>query len=230
MEREVMVTPPLFTDNIPGTESSSPVTRPKSSTARSQWSDPKGATVLLAVFTIFALIISSTPFMAEVLEDREGPFSSEGVPSDTVREYTSLQVNGRAADDWTMFHKDQSHSGYSTAMAPDVGSVLWETNVGSQVIGSPAVVGDVVYIGAENHFLYSFNKTTGVINWNAYLGSPLYSSPAVVDGKIYIGSTDYNLYCVDASDGAILWKFKAGHNIESSPVVYGSRVFFGSMD
>jgi outer membrane protein assembly factor BamB/DNA-binding protein H-NS len=55
---------------------------------------------------------------------------------------------------------------------------------------SPAVVGDTVYVGSNNGFLYAVDAKSGDVRWRYPTTGPVRSSPAVVDGVVYVGVAD----------------------------------------
>ena len=64
---------------------------------------------------------------------------------------------------------------------------------------SPAVVGDVVYCGSIDSYIFALNAFNGSIIWSYRTGGFLFSSPAVVNGVLYIGSYDGYIYALGAS-------------------------------
>lgn len=62
-------------------------------------------------------------------------------------------------------------------------------------VSSPAVVGDVVYIGLGDN-IYALNATSGVELWNYVTGGLIESSPSVVNGVLYVGSDDGSVYAI----------------------------------
>lgn len=67
---------------------------------------------------------------------------------------------------------------------------LWNysTGIGSDIVGSAAVVGGVVYVGTFGALtsLYAINATTGTKLWIDNRGYSIYDSPAVCDGVVYL--------------------------------------------
>jgi outer membrane protein assembly factor BamB len=61
-----------------------------------------------------------------------------------------------SVDSQPMFHNDLAHHGYSTSIAPETNQTLWTFSIGGQV-GSPLVVGGIVYVGSYDHKVYAFN-------------------------------------------------------------------------
>jgi outer membrane protein assembly factor BamB len=111
----------------------------------------------------------------------------------------------------------------------------------------PAIVGDTLYIGGIDGFVYALDitkKQTPI--WRAQIasgatGTPvagvdtgdtlIESTPTVVNGVLFIGSPDHNLYALNATTGKILWKYETGGVISfPSPAVANGVVYIGSDD
>ena len=132
---------------------------------------------------------------------------------------------------WAMFHHDLVHSGSSPSAAPNTNNILWNYTTGDNVVSSPAVVDDKVYIGSDDCKVYCLNATTGAKVWSYTTGNIIFCSyPAVVDGKVYIGSNDDKVYCLDAASGEYIWSYKTDSDVESSPAVANGKVYIGSED
>jgi outer membrane protein assembly factor BamB len=133
---------------------------------------------------------------------------------------------------------------------PKTCAPLWESvATGREIYSSPAVVGGVVYIGANDGNLYAFDAA-GVTNcsgtpricaplWTGPTGEGIgTSSPAVVGGVVYVGARDDKLYAFDAAGVtncsgtpricAPLWTASTAGIVESSPAVAGGVVYVGS--
>jgi outer membrane protein assembly factor BamB len=157
--------------------------------------------------------------------------------------------------DATMFRGNAQHSGvYDAAGAATLGSVKWKFHIGGQVISSPAVVGETIYVGGTDGILYAVNREAGTLKWKFEAKSRIASSPAVSDGMVYFGAYDGNFYAVETATGQLKWKFQTGgerrfsarhlHGSQpaaetmpdpwdcylSSPVVWNGSVYFGSGD
>ncbi len=81
----------------------------------------------------------------------------------------------------------------------------WSTPTGDFIDLTPAVVGNVVYIGSHYFKVYACDVASGNILWTAATDGAITSSPAVVNGVVYIGSADHKLYALKASTGETLW-------------------------
>jgi outer membrane protein assembly factor BamB len=157
--------------------------------------------------------------------------------------------------DSSMFRGDARHSGvYDAPGVPQFHNVKWKFKTNGRVLSSPAVIGDMVYVGSTDHNLYAVDRETGTQKWKFRTGSGVVSSPAVADGIVYFTSYDGNFYAIETESGKLKWKFKTGgehrftakhiHGAEpsgeampdpfdvylSSPVIWKDAVYFGSGD
>jgi eukaryotic-like serine/threonine-protein kinase len=112
------------------------------------------------------------------------------------------------AQNAAMFRGDPQHSGvYNAAGVPKYSQVKWKFHTNGEVISSPAVVGDTIYVGSTDHNLYAINLDAGTLKWKFKTESRVTSSPAVAEGVVYFGSYDGNFYAVDAASGTLKWRF-----------------------
>ncbi len=94
---------------------------------------------------------------------------------------------------------------------------------------TPAVVGDRLYIGAENGKMYCLDALTGRLLWEFAAEGAIWSSPAVVDGKVVFGSYDSHLYVLDAN-GRQLSRIRLQGRILSSPCIVSGHVYIGTAE
>jgi outer membrane protein assembly factor BamB len=76
-----------------------------------------------------------------------------------------------------------------------------------QIRSSPTIVGDRLYVGSLDSYVYCVSLVDGSVIWQTKTGKAICSSPAVLDGKVWIGSGDRMVYCLSADNGAVIWKF-----------------------
>ncbi len=108
-----------------------------------------------------------------------------------------------------MFRGNPQHSGiYNAAGVPKFSQLKWKFHTNGEVISSPAVVGDTIYVGSTDHNLYAINLDAGTLKWKFKTDSRVTSSPAIAGGVVYFGSYDGNFYAVEAETGKLKWKFK----------------------
>ncbi len=164
-------------------------------------------------------------------------FSSATTGSYTVHlevtDNTTAQVTSNIASVsvgvWPMFHRDLMHTGYSNSSAPNSNQLGWTYMTGDIVKSSPAVVGDVVYVGSHDGRVYALGASNGTLLWSYMTGSSVTSSPAVFGGILYVGSLDRNVYALNASTGALLWnRTLTGGPVYSSPTVINGMVFISA--
>ena len=154
-----------------------------------------------------------------------------------------------------MFRGNPQHTGvYQAAGIATFSKVKWKFHTGGMVIGSPAAVHGVIYVGSTDGNLYAIDSDSGKLKWKFQAKSRVPSSPAVANGMVYFAAYDGNFYALDASTGGLKWKFQTGgerrfagrhlHGVQpvaetmpdpfdcylSSPVVWNGAVFFGSGD
>ncbi|UCG54244.1 MAG: PQQ-binding-like beta-propeller repeat protein, partial [Dehalococcoidia bacterium] len=112
---------------------------------------------------------------------------------------------------------------------PPQSGFLWLLKIGRPATSSPVVVGDTLYIGADNK-LFAIDLQSQQIRWEFVTEGAIRSSPAVVGSAVFVGSGDGQLYAVDTASGRKLWDFPTGNKISSSPAVANGIVYIGSHD
>ena len=162
-----------------------------------------------------------------------------------------MAVHGRGAsaqnaagDATAMFRAGPAHTGvYDRAVS---GRALlglqWRFMTDGDVVGSPAVAGDVVYVGSGDGHMYALDRATGAVRWNRDMGSPIASSPAVGTQRVFFGTRDGRFHALDAATGDVRWRLATGPDLPwpwghesgdvytSSPVHVDGTVIFGSGD
>ncbi|MDR2720071.1 MAG: PQQ-binding-like beta-propeller repeat protein [Nitrososphaerota archaeon] len=111
------------------------------------------------------------------------------------------------------------------------GTKLWNYTIpggGSSISSSPAVVGEVVYVGADDNNVYALDAKSGRVLWYFATGSRVDSSPAVVNDLVYVGSGDHSVYALNAKTGKKVWSYLTGGGVSSSPSVVDGVVYVGS--
>ncbi|QIA08640.1 PQQ-binding-like beta-propeller repeat protein [Draconibacterium halophilum] len=146
---------------------------------------------------------------------------------------------------------NSQHTGYynspSVKTEPDI---LWKVKTEGQVISSPTLANNIIYVGSEDHKLYAIDATTGTVKWTYKTNGPVHSTPLVAKGKVMFLSYDGFFYALSQNNGKLVWKFKTrGESIFkvkdyyngsfqpdfwdfylSSAIFHNDRVYFGSSD
>jgi len=168
-----------------------------------------------------------------------------------------LLIGAQSVMGQATFHGNIAHTGVYESPGPkQFSGVKWSFKTEGPIIGSPAVAGDVVFIGSTDGNLYAVDEETGKQKWKfrTMASRPVTSSPAVVNGVVYFEACDGVLYALAAETGAQKWIFRTKYErrfeakrlhgfppasqtipdswdiYTSSPAVFKGRVYFGSGD
>ena len=134
----------------------------------------------------------------------------------------------------TIFISSQNQFVY--ALDPQTGRKKWEFLAGANVQASPLVMGDYVYIAAEDGKVFKLDAKRGAMVKTYTFGGQILATPygeqKGKDGNdyIYVGCGDNNLYAYDVTADTLEWQFASGNTIYSSPTIYDTLVIFGSYD
>lgn len=126
---------------------------------------------------------------------------------------------------------------------PTTGKKNWSYGLPGQVLASPIVYFERVYvIAANSDTVYKLDSRTGKlinkfpIRPNIFIplsnGANSYpiATPIASNNLLYISSTIDTIYAIDTGTGAIKWSFGADAPVVSSPSMYSGNLYFGSMN
>jgi len=109
------------------------------------------------------------------------------------------------------FHGGNTHTGiYPGQSFSTFGGLKWKFKSGGKIFSSPAISGNIAYIGSGDHNLYAINIATGKQLWKFATGGAVHSSPTINGNMVCFGSFDGYYYALNAKTGNLLWKFKTG--------------------
>ena len=92
------------------------------------------------------------------------------------------------------------------------GKVNWKVKTGAEVLGSPSIENDVVYIGGSDRKFRAIDLNSGKVLWEFDgLEGFIETKPLVYEDKIIFGAWDSYLYCLDKNSGNLMWKWKGDH-------------------
>jgi outer membrane protein assembly factor BamB len=83
------------------------------------------------------------------------------------------------------------------AVNQETGEIQWAFPAKGYVWSSPAVGGEIFYVGSGNGAIYAVDALTGQEIWNFKTEGSVYSTPVVADGVVYVGSLDGYLYALE---------------------------------
>ena len=142
-----------------------------------------------------------------------------------------------------MFRGGPARTGvYEASPGRSLAGLQWRFLTEGDVISSPSVLGQTVYIGSGDGRLYALDRTTGAKRWAFDAGNPIPSSPAVGDGAVFFGTRDGQYFAVDAATSRLRWKIatgplmpwpwghESGDVYMSSPAYADGTVYFGAGD
>lgn len=134
---------------------------------------------------------------------------------------------------WSAPLKQTRQTGGFFGCAPAAGGGCGGGASGVAIYGTPAVSGDLVYIGGYNGKFYTFNSLS--LNMEEDYPPEGYLEPivggAVVDQeKVYFGCSDGKVYALDATKLSETWVFQTGDKIWSTPAISDGILYIGSFD
>ncbi len=125
-----------------------------------------------------------------------------------------------------------ANDGYMRAfdLASEEGKTLWQRNLNSEVLSSPAVTSTALVVGSMDSHVYCLDPKTGAEIWKFKTEQAVLASPLVTEDTVYIGSGDKNMYALDLKSGEKKWSFAAENLIKATPALANGRLFFGAWD
>ncbi|MEW6185415.1 MAG: PQQ-binding-like beta-propeller repeat protein [Thermodesulfobacteriota bacterium] len=112
-----------------------------------------------------------------------------------------------------------------TAAAVSNGKTLWTYRSTGPVHSSPAVAGDLLFLGLLDGRVIALNRFSGKLQWQFTTGNFIICSPVIADGFLHIGSSDGKIYTLDAKNGALIWKVQTDGPIIHAPAVKDGIVY-----
>lgn len=106
----------------------------------------------------------------------------------------------------------------------------WVFRGGAKITGSPALVGNRLFIGDYAGRVFALNARTGRLIWTGSAGSRVYGTVAVAGGRVFAPSVFSGLSALSARTGRLLWRVPVGRYLYSSPAVYRGSVYFGTYE
>jgi outer membrane protein assembly factor BamB len=144
---------------------------------------------------------------------------------------TSWVVGSPAARDGKAYvGSSDGHFIHSVDVAS--GRELWRTPVGSNVLSSPVLAGDLLVVGtattnAGRGELLALEAATGTVRWRLPFADAVWSSPVVVGREIFIGCDDGGVVAIEQAN-AVVPKLAVYYDSTATerPFVAGGRLAF----
>ncbi len=124
-----------------------------------------------------------------------------------------------------------SLGGTVTALHEFSGALAWQTTVGGQLEGSPAIVGATAYVGSDNGTVTAINAQTGSIIWSDNLGSEA-AAPAVdpTAGLVIVSNNQGRVSALHVADGTTAWQMSVPGQVTAGVVIGQGNVYVGSLN
>ncbi len=124
------------------------------------------------------------------------------------------------------------------------GNVLWKYQTGGQILATPSIVDNAVYVASCNQpvngILFKLDANSGAVIWQKDIpyvldktlgsGNFLFASPTVADGMVFVRSGLRMNYALNAATGATIWtydgRFNPGTPQQSGGVIQQNAVLY----
>ncbi len=153
-------------------------------------------------------------------------FSERRPEKETLKSWTAVKIETRKYDVTKKFTRPD----YSINQQYNKTVAAWTYSSEANIISTPAVANDKVFVGNQNGVMTCFTLKDGKEIWKYKTGGAIFSSPAVSKGLVVFGSGDGFVNALDAKNGKLKWQYKAGAAVLGSPLISGDTVFIGGSD
>ncbi len=107
------------------------------------------------------------------------------------------------------------------------GATQWRLRTGDSVTVAPAILGNTLYVGSEDSYLYAMAADTGTLGWSARLDGPVSAAPTLDEETVYVGTTEGTLSALDRADGSERWALTFDHEVRS-PALADGKLYVGT--
>lgn len=138
-----------------------------------------------------------------------------------------------APGDWPQAGRDAANSSSATVPIAETGAPpepVWQYVAGAAIGAAPAVVGDRVYLTAEDGSVVALDRSTGAILWRYDSGLTAAVTPAVADGLVFAVFRPGAVTALAADTGAVVWSRRLRTASLPSPTVADGRLFVAETD
>lgn len=107
---------------------------------------------------------------------------------------------------------------------------VWAKRIGSNVLHTPAIAHNTVYVTTTRKQVVALDSATGTPRWTTDLGVEITAAPIVAGTSVLVGTKDGAVVALEAHMGKVLWDFKTAGGISGSPIVAGDTMYVVSLD
>ena len=120
--------------------------------------------------------------------------------------------------------------GYVNCLDADNGNIRWRFRTDKSVCSEPLIIGEHVYFGSWDSFLYKFEKKTGKLVWRLPRGGSDSGVAIGFDGKLIIPHA--GMSCFDQETAELLWEPDLAGRIQGSlngtPAYHDGQLFIST--
>ncbi len=78
-------------------------------------------------------------------------------------------------------------------MRREDGALVWQHETEDEILASPAIAGDIVYVASKDGALYALNLEDGAEQWRYSTSYAIFSSPATAEQMVVLGMQYYDV-------------------------------------
>ncbi len=120
--------------------------------------------------------------------------------------------------------------GYVNCLDANTGSIIWRFRTDKSVCSEPLIIGEHVYFGSWDSFLYKFEKKSGKLVWRLPRGGSDSGVAIGFDGKLIIPHA--GMSCFDQETSELLWEPDLEGRIQGSmngtPAYHHEQLFIST--
>jgi len=133
-------------------------------------------------------------------------------------------------DAWSQVRRTPDSAGFTPDNAPFPRSVKWVLSTPRELVTSPAVFEDRVYVTTEDGRTLALDRESGRQIWEYRGGFPSSSTPVVAGKFLVFALRPGQLVALNRHNGELEWELNLESAILSSPIVVDGTVFLGAAD
>jgi outer membrane protein assembly factor BamB len=114
-----------------------------------------------------------------------------------------------------------------------LGKTTWKFKTEQQILTSPAVDAEAVYIANRLGEVFAVSQSSGSVVWKTELKETVsHASPVLSGNLLLVGTEKGRLAALDKTSGKLLWEFKGTGRIDATPVLdtKNQMVYFATRD
>jgi len=182
---------------------------------------------ILAILAIsWLIVLSSIPSMQLNLGQAN---QDKNLARSSIKTSTMLGSSDPLGDEWPMERGALNHSSTITTTLVEGHGLTWRFQTGGNIIASPVISDDKVFVSSDDGKIYCVNATTGSFIWSCT--APVQSSPAIAGDRAFFAGSDKSIYCLNEATSTLLWKSSAlGGTICHSPSISQGCVYITCKD